>query len=99
MQSVCDSCQQTNWKQLIDANYYVFIGAELPIADKEKILRYARSTKKQIFFVPTLYELACKNTGFLLVDDIPMQRVTRMRPSFPSIPESFLTTNTWVFAI
>lgn len=34
----------------IDANYYVFIGAELPIADKEKILRYARSTKKQIFF-------------------------------------------------
>lgn len=59
-------------------NYYVFIGAELPIADKEKILRYARSTKKQIFFVPTLYELACKNTGFLLVDDIPMQRVTRM---------------------
>ena len=78
LQSVCDSCQQTNWKQLIDANYYVFIGAELPIADKEKILRYARSTKKQIFFVPTLYELACKNTGFLLVDDIPMQRVTRM---------------------
>jgi hypothetical protein len=56
----------------------MFIGAELPIADKEKILRYARSTKKQIFFVPTLYELACKNTGFLLVDDIPMQRVTRM---------------------
>ena len=49
LQSVCDSCQQTNWKQLIDANYYVFIGAELPIADKEKILRYARSTKKQIF--------------------------------------------------
>ena len=78
LQSVCDSCQQANWKQLIDANYYVFIGAELPIADKEKILRYARSTKKQIFFVPTLYELACKNTGFLLVDDIPMQRVTRM---------------------
>ena len=36
LQSVCDSCQQTNWKQLIDANYYVFIGAELPIADKEK---------------------------------------------------------------
>ena len=70
LQSVCDSCQQTNWKQLIDANYYVFIGAELPIADKEKILRYARSTKKQIFFVPTLYELACKNTGFLLVDEM-----------------------------
>ena len=44
LQSVCDSCQQANWKQLIDANYYVFIGAELPIADKEKILRYARST-------------------------------------------------------
>ena len=36
LQSVCDSCQQANWKQLIDANYYVFIGAELPIADKEK---------------------------------------------------------------
>lgn len=50
LQSVCDGCQQSNWQQHIDANYYVFIGAELPIADKEKILRYARSTKKQIFF-------------------------------------------------
>lgn len=77
LQSVCDSCQQANWKQLIDANYYVFIGAELPIADKEKycVMREARRNK---YFVPTLYELACKNTGFLLVDDIPMQRVTRM---------------------
>ena len=60
-------CHQWEWKHF-----------PKPIADKEKILRYARSTKKQIFFVPTLYELACKNTGFLLVDDIPMQRVTRM---------------------
>ena len=25
-----------------------------------------------------MYELACKNTGILVVDDIPMQRVTRM---------------------
>ncbi|WP_307761067.1 exopolysaccharide biosynthesis polyprenyl glycosylphosphotransferase [uncultured Phascolarctobacterium sp.] len=78
LQATCPGCSNNNWQQLIDANYYVFIGAELPIADKEKVLRYARSTKKQIFFVPTLYELACKNTGFLLVDDIPMQRVSRM---------------------
>lgn len=47
LQSVCDSCQQANWKQLIDANYYVFIGAELPIADKEKycVMREARRNK------------------------------------------------------
>ena len=57
LQSVCDSCQQANWKQLIDANYYVFIGAELPIADKEKILRYARSTKKQMCIRDSIYIL------------------------------------------
>ena len=79
LQAVCDSCAAANnWQQLIDDHYCVFIGAELPIAEKEQILRYARSSKKQIFFVPTLYELACKNTDFLLVDDIPMQRVSRM---------------------
>lgn len=78
LKDICENCQNGTWQQQIDRNYYVFIGAELPIADKEKVLRYARSTKKQIFFVPTLYELACQNAGLLLVDDIPMQRVSRM---------------------
>lgn len=78
LKDICENCQNGKWQQQIDRNYYVFIGAELPIADKEKVLRYARSTKKQIFFVPTLYELACQNVGLLLVDDIPMQRVSRM---------------------
>jgi hypothetical protein len=66
------------WQKKIDENYYVFIGSSLDIKEKEAILCYARSKKKQIFLVPTLYELACKNTGLLLVDDVPMQRVTRL---------------------
>lgn len=65
-------------QQTISAYDLVFIGAELAIADKEQIVRSGRSCKKQIFIVPTLYEMACKNTKLLIADDIPMQRVTRL---------------------
>ncbi|MFQ9936849.1 MAG: sugar transferase [Phascolarctobacterium faecium] len=43
---------------------------------QRKILRYTQHEETNIF-VPTLYELA-QEYRILLVDDIPMQRVTRM---------------------
>lgn len=78
LQDVSHGLNDNLWPKKIDENYYVFIGSSLDIKEKEAILCYARSKKKQIFLVPTLYELACKNTGLLLVDDVPMQRVTRL---------------------
>lgn len=31
-----------------------------------------------MFIVPTMYEMACKNTSLIIADDIPMQRITRL---------------------
>lgn len=31
-----------------------------------------------MFIVPTMYEMACKNTCLIIADDIPMQRITRL---------------------
>ena len=31
-----------------------------------------------MFIVPTMYEMACKNTRLIIADDIPMQRITRL---------------------
>ena len=72
------SIANNNWQQKADNYDLIFIGAELGIAEKEQIVCYGRSTKKQIFIVPTMYEMACKNTKLLIADDIPMQRVTRL---------------------
>ena len=36
LQSVCDSCQQANWKQLIDANYYVLLARSCRSRTKKK---------------------------------------------------------------
>ena len=72
------SLTDNNWQQKADKYNLVFIGAELGIAEKEQIVCYGRSAKKQIFIVPTMYEMACKNTKLLIADDIPMQRVTRL---------------------
>ena len=69
---------EVDLQQTIAAYDLVFIGAELAITDKEQIVRSGRSCKKQIFIVPTMYEMACKNTKLLIADDIPMQRVTRL---------------------
>ena len=72
------SLTDNNWQQKADNYDLIFIGAELGIAEKEQIVCYGRSAKKQIFIVPTMYEMACKNTKLLIADDIPMQRVTRL---------------------
>ena len=72
------SLADNSWQQKADKYDLIFIGAELGIAEKEQIVCYGRSAKKQIFIVPTMYEMACKNTKLLIADDIPMQRVTRL---------------------
>lgn len=67
-----------NWQRCADKYDLIFIGAELDISAKEQIICYGRSAKKQMFIVPTMYEMACKNTSLIIADDIPMQRITRL---------------------
>ena len=75
---VTDINSNLNWQSCVDKYDFIFIGAELDINAKEQIIFYGRSAKKQMFIVPTMYEMACKNTCLIIADDIPMQRITRL---------------------
>lgn len=75
---VVDINSNQNWQSFADKYDLIFIGAELDIKAKEQIICYGRSAKKQMFIVPTMYEMACKNTSLIIADDIPMQRITRL---------------------
>lgn len=75
---VADINSNQNWQHCADKYDLIFIGAELDISAKEQIICYGRSAKKQMFIVPTMYEMACKNTSLIIADDIPMQRITRL---------------------
>lgn len=75
---VTDINGNQNWQRCADKYDLIFIGAELDIKAKEQIICYGRSAKKQMFIVPTMYEMACKNTSLIIADDIPMQRITRL---------------------
>ena len=75
---VVDINSNQNWQSFADKYDLIFIGAELDISAKEQIICYGRSAKKQMFIVPTMYEMACKNTSLIIADDIPMQRITRL---------------------
>lgn len=75
---VTDIGSKLNWQSCADKYDLIFIGAELDISAKEQIICYGRSAKKQMFIVPTMYEMACKNTSLIIADDIPMQRITRL---------------------
>ena len=75
---VTDINSNPNWQRCADKYDLIFIGAELDISAKEQIICYGRSAKKQMFIVPTMYEMACKNTSLIIADDIPMQRITRL---------------------
>ena len=75
---VTDINGNQNWQRCADKYDLIFIGAELDISAKEQIICYGRSAKKQMFIIPTMYEMACKNTSLIIADDIPMQRITRL---------------------
>ena len=75
---ITDIGSNPNWQSSADKYDFIFIGAELDIREKEEIICYGRSAKKQMFIVPTMYEMACKNTSLIIADDIPMQRITRL---------------------
>ena len=75
---VADINGNQNWQRCADKYDLIFIGTELDISAKEQIICYGRSAKKQMFIVPTMYEMACKNTSLIIADDIPMHRITRL---------------------
>lgn len=58
---------------------WVVIGESLNISQREAVLRYAKAKQKMIILVPTLYEICCRQMYLWQIDDLPTQRVSRMR--------------------
>lgn len=58
---------------------WVVIGESLNIGQREAVLRYAKAKQKMIILVPTLYEICCRQMYLWQIDDLPTQRVSRMR--------------------
>lgn len=65
-------------KQIV-ASDIVLIGESLPVEQKEHIFRIANEQMKMIILVPTLYEIACSKMYLWQLDDLPAQRLSRMR--------------------
>lgn len=63
----------------IAASGIILIGESLPVEQKEHIFRIANEQMKMIILVPTLYEIACSKMYLWQLDDLPAQRLSRMR--------------------
>ena len=57
----------------------ILIGESMPVGDKEQLLRLANEKMKMVVLVPTLYEISCNKMYLWQIDDLPTQRVSRMR--------------------
>ncbi|PWM77776.1 MAG: sugar transferase [Phascolarctobacterium sp.] len=57
----------------------ILIGESIPVGDKEQLLRLANEKMKMVVLVPTLYEISCNKMYLWQIDDLPTQRVSRMR--------------------
>lgn len=57
---------------------WVVIGESLSIIQRENVLKIAKAKQKMIIFVPTLYEICCRQMYLWQIDDLPTQRVSRM---------------------
>lgn len=58
---------------------WVVIGESISIAQRENVLKFAKAKQKMIILVPTLYEICCRQMYLWQIDDLPTQRVSRMR--------------------
>ena len=57
----------------------ILIGESIPVEHKEQLLRLANEKMKMVVLVPTLYEISCNKMYLWQIDDLPTQRVSRMR--------------------
>lgn len=75
--AVSDGLQDASWQDKINNCYHVLIGETIATQEREKIINYAKSTKRVVFLVPTFYEICCRNIMLYKVDDLPIHRVSR----------------------
>lgn len=66
------------WKNKIDESTVVLIGNSIPIEVREKIIYYARLKNKFVTLIPSFYEISCQKMYLWKIDDIPVQRLSRM---------------------
>ena len=57
----------------------ILIGENVLVEHKEQLLRLANEKMKMVVLVPTLYEISCNKMYLWQIDDLPTQRVSRMR--------------------
>lgn len=77
LSDVSEGVEDQSWQEKINDCYYVLIGETISIEDREKIMYYAKSTKRVVFLLPTFYEICCRNISLYKVDDLPLHRVSR----------------------
>ena len=66
-------------KKAIEQADIILIGESIPVEHKEQLLRLANEKMKMVVLVPTLYEISCNKMYLWQIDDLPTQRVSRMR--------------------
>ena len=73
-----DVVTDEDWKYKIDSSTVVLIGNTLPIELREEVVHYAKSQNKFVTIMPTLYEISCQKMYLWKIDDLPVQRLSRM---------------------
>ena len=76
---LCAPNNHTENLKVIEQADIILIGESIPVEHKEQLLRLANEKMKMVVLVPTLYEISCNKMYLWQIDDLPTQRVSRMR--------------------
>ena len=74
---VCDQ----SWMQQVEHAELVILAADVPLAVKDEVIRFAHEHGVQAAIIPDFYELFCFNVEFDKYDDIPVFRTKYLRPT------------------
>ena len=77
LQAVCAGIEDPDWQEKINECRHVIIAAGISVAEREKIICYAKKNSKVVFIIPTFYEICCRNISLQKLDDLPLHQVSK----------------------
>lgn len=77
LEAVSEGVNDHEWQGKINKCCHVIIADGIPVAEREKIICYAKKNNKVVFIIPTFYEICCRNISLQKLDDLPLHQVSK----------------------
>lgn len=78
---ICTDYRSKSWEKVADDIDVIIVCDDLNLKDKAEIVHFCHVKSKQVFLVPSVYEIYCSGVELNKIDDIPVLRPRYLKPT------------------